>query len=132
MAHARDKPIAINIETKAPNKSWTDGKPQLGIWMSSLMTRLRKLPDYRSPQPRVSENLVIPAMPIIVVQGHEWHLMIVSQVKDGGQRRTVVWQMLGIGSTRTCFDTYKVIAVLHYLTRWAEQTWRPWFHSVVA
>lgn len=132
MKEAGPQPIAVNIETKSPNKSWTDGKPQLAIWLSSLITRLRKLQDFRSPMPGLAD-IEVPAMPVIIAQGHDWHALIVSQVKDRetGVRKTLVWQKLDIGSTRTCFDTYKVLAVLHYLTNWAEKTWRPWFHTLI-
>lgn len=128
----RHQPVAINIETKAPNKHWTDGKPQLGIWIKTLMTRLRKLPNYRSPSPRLSDDLRIPAMPLVIAQGHDWHLLIVSQVREHGQLRTLIWQKIDIGSTRTCFDTYRVIALFHWLANWAENIWRPWFHSIIA
>ena len=132
MNEARHQPIAVNLETKNPNKSWTDGKPQLAIWFSSLITRLRKLQDFRSLTPRLAD-IEVPAMPVIIAQGHDWHLLIVSQVKDKdtGGRKTLVWQKLDIGSTRTCFDTYKIIAVLHYLANWAEKTWRPWCHTLI-
>ncbi|KAL9123688.1 MAG: hypothetical protein Q9217_006906, partial [Psora testacea] len=81
MNEARHQPIAVNLETKNPNKSWTDGKPQLAIWFSSLITRLRKLQDFRSPTPRLAD-IEVPAMPVIIAQGHDWHLLIVSQHED--------------------------------------------------
>lgn len=34
-SQGRHFPLAISIETKSPDKSWTDGKPQLGIWTSA-------------------------------------------------------------------------------------------------
>ncbi|KAI1556944.1 hypothetical protein PtrEW7m1_012205, partial [Pyrenophora tritici-repentis] len=41
-------------------------------------------------------------------------------------------EMIMIGSTRNCFDTLKVVAVLQWLMDWAETVWRPWFLSLIA
>ena len=41
--HAKSTPIALNIETKAVSKSWTDGKAQLAIWVDAWLQRLRLL-----------------------------------------------------------------------------------------
>lgn len=124
LSTVRKTPIAINIETKAPDKSWTDGKPQLGIWTAALLTRLRKLPK------TLRENFEIMAVPLIVVQGHDWHFLILSQ-SSKPSIQTTIWQKIDMGSTRCCFDTYKIITVLHYLIDWAERVWRPWFHSLI-
>jgi len=68
-------------------------------------------------------------MPLIIVQGHDWHLLIVSQTLT--PLKTTVWQKIDMGSTRNCFDAHKVIAILHLLADWAETTWRPWFHTLL-
>lgn len=130
--NVRATPIAVNIETKAPNKSWTDGKPQLAIWTMSLFKRLSKLwkpgsspPD--APQLPPTAVLKIPAMPLIVAQGHDWHLMIISQRSE----KSIIWQKIDIGNTRNCFDAYKLMAVLHLVLDWAQTVWRPWFHRLI-
>lgn len=119
-SNVRQTPIAINIETKAPNKSWTDGKAQLAIWTNAFFKRL---------QLQVKKDkaalLHIPAMPLVIAQDHDWYFLIVSYQRSPDQGQTVIWQKLDIGSTRNCFDTFKVIAVLHFLMRWAETTWWP-------
>ena len=127
----RRDPIAISVETKAPNRSWTDGKPQVGIWIGSLLKRLRMLPEYDRGNPAVSRDLKIPAIPLVIAQGHDWHLLIVSQTSDRAHQRTTIWQKIDMGSTRNCFDAYKVVAILLYLVNWAEKTWRPWFHTLI-
>ncbi|KAL8764901.1 MAG: hypothetical protein Q9209_007826 [Squamulea sp. 1 TL-2023] len=130
--NVRATPIAVNFETKAPNKSWTDGKPQLAVWTMSLFNRLSKfwkpslsLPD--APQLPPTATLKIPAMPLIVAQGHDWHLMIISQ----GGEKTIIWQKIDIGNTRNCFDAYKLMAVLHLVLDWAQTVWRPWFCRLI-
>ncbi|KAL8724616.1 MAG: hypothetical protein Q9166_007848 [cf. Caloplaca sp. 2 TL-2023] len=119
----RTTPIAANTETKAPNKSWTDGIAQLGIWTTALFKRLSML------QEPGCEPLRIPAMPLLIAQGHDWHLLIISQQPDKGG--TVIWQKIDVGNTRNLFDTYKLIAVIHLVMSWAYTTWRPWFHGLI-
>lgn len=118
-SNVRQTPIAINIETKAPNKSWTDGTAQLAIWTNAFFKRLQLLKKDKT------STLYIPAMPLVIAQGHDWYFLIISP--DQGQ--TIMWQKLDIGSTRNLFDALKIIAVLHYLMQWAEKTWRPWFQK---
>ena len=125
--NVRQTPIAVNIETKASNKSWTDGKPQLAIWTSALFKRLQKLVSDEA----AAANLRIPAMPLVIVQGHDWHLLIISHQLSPEEGRTIIWQKIDIGNTRSCFDTFKIVAVLHLALQWAETTWRPWFCSLL-
>ena len=66
-----------------------------------------------------------PALPLLIAQGHDWHLLIVSL--QGEEDRMIIWEQLDIGSTRTCFDAMKTLAALHWLMEWAERVWRPWF-----
>lgn len=122
----RSTPIAANIETKAPNKSWTDGKAQLGIWTAALHKRLSVLKEPGGGK------LHIPAMPLLVAQGHDWHLLIISQHSHSSDKGgTVIWQKIDIGNTRNCFDAYKLIAVIHLVADWAHTTWRPWFTKLI-
>lgn len=122
--NVRQTPIAINIETKAPNKSWTDGKAQLGIWTNAFFKRLQLLAEKDK-----TATLNIPAMPLVIAQGHDWYLLIISHQHSPDQGQTIIWQKLDIGSSRNCFDALKIIAVLHYLMEWAEKTWRVWFRE---
>lgn len=69
----RRSPIAINIETKGPMKSWTDGKPQIAIWTDAWLKRLALI---------CGDNSNIgqwPAIPLLIAQGHDWRLLIVSK-----------------------------------------------------
>lgn len=125
-SNVRSTPIAVNVETKAPNKSWTDGKAQLGIWTTALHKRLSTL------QKPGQERLKIPAMPLLVAQGHDWHMLILSQqTRFSNQLTTVIWQKIDIGNTRNCFDAYKLISVLHLVMDWAHTVWRPWFLELI-
>jgi hypothetical protein len=117
---ARRNPIAIHVETKGPMKSWTDGKPQIAIWADAWLKRLALI--------RGGTTTRWPAFPLIIAQGHEWHLLIVSK----NDQRMVVREQIAFGSSRSAFDGLKVIVVIHWLTDWAETVWRPFFMSLVA
>ena len=116
------EPIAINIETKAPEKSWTDGKAQIAIWVDAWLQRLRLLRPCTSAQSSI-QPLQPPALPLLIAQGHEWHLLIVVLHDE----KMVVREQVAIGSTRNCYDAMKTLAALHWLMDWAQRIWRPWF-----
>ncbi|KAL9078306.1 MAG: hypothetical protein Q9157_002769 [Trypethelium eluteriae] len=111
---ARHNPIAINIETKGPMKSWTDGKPQIAIWTDAWLKRLALIRGNTGGQ--------WPALPLLIAQGHDWHFLIVSK----NDYKLTIWEQIDIGNTRSCFDAMKVVTVLHWLMDWAERVWRPW------
>lgn len=124
----RGHPIAINIEVKGPMKSWTDGKPQLAIWTDAWLERLKMLwQDGRRGVPGDRPAFRPPSVPVLIAQGHDWHLLIVT--KD--EEKTILREKIDIGSTRTCFDAMKLVAVLHWLMDWAHTVWRPWFVSLI-
>ncbi|KAL5113179.1 hypothetical protein ACEQ8H_008957 [Pleosporales sp. CAS-2024a] len=121
----RKNPIVINIETKNPMSSWAEGKPQIGIWTDAWLRRCELLwQEGRDTGARLS---AWPVIPILIVQGHEWHLLIATKSDQGLLFR----EQIPIGSTRTCFDMLKIVAILHWLFQWAETTWRPWFLSLI-
>ncbi|KAF2453090.1 hypothetical protein BDY21DRAFT_388301 [Lineolata rhizophorae] len=94
-----------------PMKSWTDGKPQIAIWTDAWLKRLALI--------RGTPNRPWPALPLPIVQGHDWHLLIVSR----NDHKMTVWEQIAIGSMRSCFDAMKVVAALHWLLDWAERVW---------
>jgi hypothetical protein len=126
--NVRDEPIAINIETKAPMKSWTDGKPQIGIWIAAWFRRCELLWETCHPGRSAGKQLVWPSVPILIAQGHDWHLLIAT--KEG--TRLIFREKISAGSTRNVFDALKIVAVLHWLMNWAETVWRPWFMRLIA
>lgn len=144
-------PLAVSIETKAPYKSWTDGKAQLGIWASAFTERLKLLHEHKkmqhhqylhqplrsnsSPMPSIGDVVAasadefrVPCFPMIVAQGADWHVLLVTWSKESS---LVVHFKIDIGSSRSCYDLYKLLASLHVICHWAETTWRPWFNELV-
>ncbi|KXL42052.1 hypothetical protein M433DRAFT_66560 [Acidomyces richmondensis BFW] len=116
----RREAIALNIETKAPTKSWTDGRPQIAIWVWALIERLRLL---GSPT-KIDGGVVFdpPPMPVLIAQGHEWNVLIIERRAT----ETLVWQQIPIGSTRNVYDVCRALSAIHWLIDWAERDWRDW------
>jgi hypothetical protein len=67
-----------------------------------------------------------PALPLLIAQGHDWHLLIVL-IND---QKMTIWKQIDVGSTRSCFDAMKVVAALYWLMDWAERMWRLWLLSL--
>ena len=96
-------------------KSWTDGKPQIGILMGAWLRRCELLwNDGRAPTAVMAKDW--PAMPVLISQGHEWHMLVVKKTSE----RVTIREQIMIGSTRNVCDALKVVAVLHWLLNWAE------------
>jgi hypothetical protein len=116
-----DRPIALVCGARRPSKSCADGKVEIAIWTDMWLKRLALLLG--------AENKTDPwpAIPLLVAQGHDWHLLVISRE----QNKTVIWNQIDMGSTRSCFDALKVIAALHWCMNWAETVWRPWFLTLI-
>lgn len=108
-------------------KSWTDGKPQIGIWTDAWLRRCELLWEDGQTAPAAMHK-DWPAIPVLISQGHDWHLLVVTKTSE----KLVFREQKMIGSTRNCFDALKIVAVLHWLMNWAETVWRPWFLSLIA
>lgn len=124
---ARDLPFAIHVETKSPMNSWTDSKPRIGIWIDAWLQRCELLlDDDRLVTTFMTEPW--PAIPVLISQGHEWHLLIVTKTDE----KVIVREQVMIGSTRNVYDALEIVSVLHWLLDWAETVWRPWFLDLIA
>jgi len=70
----RFRPIAISIETKAPDAPKEEAKIQLGMWAAAYFDRIRMLSDKKP---------VTVTLPLLYVSGAEWFLLFAC---DRGQR----------------------------------------------
>ena len=68
----------------------------------------------------------------LIVQGHDWHLFIISRDVAHRPRQRVTWPKIDVRNTRSRFDVLKVTAVQHVLLERAATKWRPWFHQLIA
>ena len=72
--YVRFKPITASIETKRPGIDEDGAKVQLGVWAAAHLERLRML---------CGPDAVLPVLPEVIVQGHDWRLKIASMTGDG-------------------------------------------------
>ena len=72
--YVRFKPITVSIETKRPGMDEDSAKVQLGVWAAAHLERLRIL---------AGNDVVLPFLPEVIVQGHDWRLKIASATDDG-------------------------------------------------
>ena len=71
--YVRFKPITASIETKRPGMDEDCAKVQLGVWAAAHLERLRIL---------CRPDAVVPILPELIVQGHDWRLKIASMTGD--------------------------------------------------
>jgi hypothetical protein len=105
---------------------------QIAIWTRAWFRRLQY---FWEDNPRLqldiegrSGGMRPPAVPLLIVQGHDWHALVVVKLPDGTMQ---IWEKISIGSTRNIFDAYKALAALHWLMQWANDVWKPWFLDLV-
>jgi len=56
-------------------KSWTDDKPQIAIWTDAWLKFLTLI--------RADTIEPCPAFPLVIAQGHDWHIVILSKDDQG-------------------------------------------------
>lgn len=72
--YVRFKPITVSIETKRPGMEEDSAKIQLGVWAAAQFERRRILS---------APDTVLPILPEVIIQGHDWRLKIASMTSDG-------------------------------------------------
>ncbi|KAF4980201.1 hypothetical protein FZEAL_3737 [Fusarium zealandicum] len=117
-------PICVGIETKKTGEDWHAALEQIAIWTTAHWKRLREL---------TANTESLPFLPAVIVQGHDWSFVAATEGKvlEGGERQTVVWSKIPIGSTEGVEGICKIIAVLQYLASWSAETYWPWFRQAV-
>lgn len=105
--------------------SWVEGKSQISISTDAWLRRCELL--WQEVRNTIATLSTRPVVPVLIIQGHEWHLLIATKPDQG----LVFREQIPTGGTRNCFDMLKIVATLHWLLQWAETTWRPWFLSLI-
>jgi hypothetical protein len=135
----RDRPIALSIETKKTGEDWENARLQLGVWEAARWNFLRHLLSLVQQPNQVetgvghdstsqADSLQLPEfLPGIIIQGHDWHLVITSA--EG--KKTVLWQKVTIGSTTSSKGIYQIISTLQLLRKWALDFYWPWLKQVL-
>lgn len=74
------RPIVVNIETKRTREGQDLGMMQLGVWSAAQFTKLKQLVAKAKPE---GDGTMIPFVPALFIQGHEWHFLAASPGEDG-------------------------------------------------
>ncbi|KAF2135139.1 uncharacterized protein K452DRAFT_239884 [Aplosporella prunicola CBS 121167] len=112
----RFQPIALNIETKASNRTESEALVQLTVWTAAGFQQLQVLTASRRPR-------FIP-VPLLMVNGSVWWLLWATW--DEADKMTL-YSKVQIGDTRELKGIYKLLASMRRLIGWVERVWRPWF-----
>jgi hypothetical protein len=81
--------------------------------------------DGPAPQAHLSE---LPEfLPGIIIQGHDWNLVITTQEKE----KTILWQKIPMGSTSNTKGVYQITCCLQLLRQWAQDTVWPWLKEII-
>lgn len=82
-------PIAVNIETKLPGDDWTQALQQLSTWTCAQILELKGLLSM------ARRSQILPPLPVLIVQGHDWFFGIVEYGRDEtGTDTAVCYQTL--------------------------------------
>lgn len=116
----RFNPVAVSIATKRGAVDEDIAYVQLGMWTAAHFAKLRQLTQDRSA--------ALPVLPVVLVQGHEWKMMLASMKPDA---RLEMLAYLSLGDTGTLSGVYRVIAAIRRLAKWIDEQYRPWFEKEV-
>lgn len=126
-------PISLSIETKRTGEDWKAGLEQMSVWLAAHWKRLDELVARDSQQANVEGDDQVMFLPGIIVQGHTWALVAATQGRllPNGDRETVIWTQIPIGSTQGLQGICQIITVLQRLAVWSMDTYWPWFANAV-
>jgi hypothetical protein len=94
------------LETKRGAVDQDTAYVQLGMWTAAHFAKLRQLTQDRSA--------ALPVLPVVLVQGHEWKMMLASMKPDP---RLEMLAYLSLGDTGTLSGVYRVIAAIRRLAK---------------
>ncbi|KAM3503631.1 hypothetical protein MY11210_008650 [Beauveria gryllotalpidicola] len=119
-----DRFIALSIEIQKPSEDLEAAQLQLGVWDMAHWAFLRRLAGLRASVTGTTaatgtagattsavERRMPEFLPGIIVQGHNWFLVITTMERD----KTVLWHNVAIGSTAKPRGIYQIIRTLQYL-----------------
>ena len=110
--------LVISVETKASATSAVpDAEAQLITWALAQIHQLHRLLQ-RAGQ----ENVLVPPLPLLYVQGSEWRLWCLKDEADHAS----FYNVATFGNTGSVLGAYQAIAGLDALIDWAVEMWLPW------
>ncbi len=72
------RPIGVSIETKLTGSDWSEALIQESVWIASYFARLEQLLELNE-----MPSEPITSIPLIIVQGHDWHYLSATRESDG-------------------------------------------------
>lgn len=125
--HVRFTPIAVSIETKRAAIDEDQAMLQLNTWVSAHFAKLDSLVGSYAPNHKAKVKAkglaVMPILPLVKIQGHDWKLMIAEKKTD----LILIHGELGIGSTQSHLGVYQILAALRRLAQWVNDEYRLWW-----
>jgi hypothetical protein len=122
-APTRFVPTAVHIETKLTGEGMREAQSQLFSWLKRHVAKLRELLALAGHP----GDSLIPALPIIIVQGHDWKCLFFEDRLSDARVHT----SYSVGSTMNEVGAYAVVAALQYLMDWGQNEYRPWFEKMI-
>ena len=83
-------PIGVSIETKHTGQNWNDAMMQVGVWVAAQFARMEQLVSEaneiseKAKDVRDDPKNQLPFLPIIIIQGHDWHFL--AAIRDPGKQ----------------------------------------------
>ena len=120
--HVRFLPLSVAMETKAGAISEPDALVQLSLWATSHYKKLRQL---------CLSDATLPILPMVVMQGNEWKLLIASPTDPLEPNRDgiVIYEHQLLGSSSSIFGVYQIVKAVRRLARWSVDEYQPWFNQ---
>lgn len=149
------RPILLSMETKTPGKEFDAANLQMGVWHAAQWSFLTLAAAHSIRAGRARGQLVrahsqgqsrlqsssaeeleiaklsrgrvarLPFLPGIVVQGHNWSLVL--STREGA--RTILWTEWEFGTTQSMQNIFKVVAGLRELAAWFRDVYLPWWRE---
>ncbi|KAL8747818.1 MAG: hypothetical protein Q9190_000362 [Brigantiaea leucoxantha] len=136
VASIRQKPIAINWESKRPYTGGETSDVQLSIWLGAQLARIREMLDLvtdkgdkdkgKTNKGKINrdKNVLLPALS---AHGNDVDLLVFEEQES----QNVLYGRLRLGSFSTVYGIYQILGGLEVLIDWAHTDYRSWFAEKV-
>ncbi|GAP82355.1 putative methyltransferase type 11 [Rosellinia necatrix] len=121
----RRRPIVLSVESKKPGEGFRKAHLQLGVWQAAQWTFL--LDQLPSKSKSKDDGNVIPFLPGVIIQGHDWYFTASTRFHN----TTILWTKQPIGTTESILGIFQVVCVLRHITTWIRKTYWPWYRLAI-
>lgn len=121
-SYVRKYPIAISMEVKRPAGNEDESLVEIETWVTAHYNMLKVLTRPNDPS---ANEVELPILPLLRVQGHHWKLMIAEYRR--AKNRIFIYREVALGSTDKILGIYQIMASLQRLAEWVSEVYRPWW-----